>query len=145
MLNSYNWHDEDGVIWRWNKSGVFSVKSFYSFLSNGGLICPYYKIICQNIAPLKVRLTLWLLLSDSLLTGKRLRLRHVPVEQFCVFCGFVEEDSVHIFLKCPYINFFWGFFKSVFQFRYMPTDINDCGLGGCFLVLCLVLGCYGIS
>lgn len=70
MLNSYNWSDEDGVLWRWNDSGAFTVKYLYGFLSNGGLVCPFYKLIWRILAPLKVRIHTWLLLNDCLLTGE---------------------------------------------------------------------------
>lgn len=66
----------DQFIWRWNTDGVFTVKSYYNFLNLGGTR-PFYKIIWQNIFPLKVKIHIWLLLGNRLLTGE------TPSETHC--------------------------------------------------------------
>lgn len=97
LLNFYEWKDFDGYSWRWEKLGLFSVKSFDRFLIDGGVTCPYYKIIWKVIALLKVRLQLWLLIHNGLLTGERLHRRNVIGSQSCLICNLVEDSFAHIF------------------------------------------------
>lgn len=71
LLDSYPWKDKDEYIWRWDKSGIFSIKSFYKFMNHGGLICPFFKVIWDNITPFKVKVHAWLVINNYLLMGKK--------------------------------------------------------------------------
>lgn len=104
LINTYHWQEVDSFHWRYNKSGEFTVRSYYTFLNNGGLICPYYRIIWRNIAPLKVRMLVWLVLSNSLLTGDRLRNKHIVTFQLCYFYNQAEETLEHIFLNLSFYS-----------------------------------------
>lgn len=71
------------------------------------------------------RLNLWLLIHNALLTGERLRNRHVISFQLCSFCNTVEDSSSHIFLDCLFIQFFWDFFSKSFDFSVRSFSISD--------------------
>lgn len=114
------------------------MKSYYSFLNEGGLNCLHYKFIWQNIVPSKVRILSWLLIGNGLLTKERLR--NVVSIQYCVFCNLVEELSNHIFLKCPFVSYFWTFLR----FRWFHVLYKIGGHFGDLLTLLPVLRSYGI-
>lgn len=124
LINNYEWKDSDKILWRWNNSWNFSVKSFYNFLNDGGLVCPDSKFIWQNLAPLKVRILLWLVLNNCLLTSSILKKRHLYIDRKCVFCE-EEEDLEHIFIKCLSLKFFWVFFLRFFNISFSPSCIRD--------------------
>lgn len=45
------------------------------------------KVIWQNIAPLKVRVLVWLVVQNKLLSVDNLGKRNIRVRNFCVFCS----------------------------------------------------------
>lgn len=125
LLNSYTWVEEDGFIWKWDHSGSFTISSLYKFINFGGILCPMFKIIWQNIAPLNVRLHAWLVINNCILTGDRMRQRHLNILQKCVFCNGEIESTTHIFLECPFSSFFWNFFSCGFEIGSLPTTVEE--------------------
>lgn len=123
LLDSYNWNDKDEYVWRWDKTRIFSVKSYYRFLNQGGLRCPYFNVIWNDSAPIKVRVHTCLVVNNYLLTGENLRLRHLSVTRKCMFCDVVEES--HIFLECPFVQPFWDYFRRRFSFPCAPKNIEE--------------------
>lgn len=62
----------DTPTWKLSQSGTFSVESLYKFLNNGGLACPYYKVIWKAAIPLKGKVFLWLMVRNKMHTGANL-------------------------------------------------------------------------
>ena len=63
---------DDQLTWLFNSSGQFSVNSYYKFLNCRGMQVVWASIIWKSIAPLKVKVFLWLLLRDRLQTKDQL-------------------------------------------------------------------------
>jgi len=65
---------DDSVIWTLGKRGTFNVKSIYNALSNfsSGI---YYKKIWKGKIPEKIKIFLWLIANDSILTKDNLMKR----------------------------------------------------------------------
>lgn len=59
---------EDLFIWTLEKSGSFSIKSFYKFLIGGGIHYPLYSHFWKSKCPSKITLFCWLAREDKLLT-----------------------------------------------------------------------------
>ncbi|XP_020251027.1 uncharacterized protein LOC109828435 [Asparagus officinalis] len=103
---------EDSRIWLWETNGIFSVKSFYQFLIDGGL-----RFDCADIwklsIPLKVKIMVWLALRQSLNTKDILTKKGIQLELNCVLCSKVEESHTHLFIECEFVFSLW---KSI-QFK----------------------------
>lgn len=59
-LNRDSEGEMDVKTWKLTKNGDFSVKSFYTFLIDGGLRCPVAKFFYRNKYPKKINLFNWL-------------------------------------------------------------------------------------
>lgn len=122
--NGHDWHHKDRYYWRQGSSGEKMLDLFIPFFIDGGTNCSFHKIIWQNIAPPKVKVHLWILIHNVLLTGERLRLRHLSDMHLCMFCKRVEESTHHIFLDCCQNLFFWDFL-TYFGFNSRPLSAFD--------------------
>ena len=59
-------------------------------------------------APMKVRIFIWLLMDNRLLTQEILHVRAYPVDAGCPFCNNrAIETRDHIFWECTYTRSFW--------------------------------------
>lgn len=62
----------DRPIWMFHPTGIYSVKSFYAVINNGG-VTPVHTPALWNIAvPPRIHIFLWLLANNKLLTGDNL-------------------------------------------------------------------------
>ena len=72
-LNQINLSEgEDVVSWYLTSSNVFSVKSCYSMLNDGGCRSMYKKSIWKSAAPLKVNIFVWLAYHAKILSKENL-------------------------------------------------------------------------
>ncbi|XP_039118577.1 uncharacterized protein LOC120254543 [Dioscorea cayenensis subsp. rotundata] len=118
---------EDLKRWRLSSNGVFSVKSFYSFLVDGGIRCPWTPVILKGSCPRKVNLINWLAWEDKILSLENLALRRCNLlpSTTCVMCHSNVESTNHLFLQCPVALHVWGFFGHLFDVRSNPSSMRD--------------------
>ena len=96
QLNSNN----DQIVWRWSRTGRFSVHSLYSWLDFGAIPNSSFSTIWNANIPLKIRIFLWLAKQNKILTRDNLGKKGWIGDQSCVFCTSQESVS-HLFLLCP--------------------------------------------
>lgn len=87
---------------------TFSIKLIYRFLNDGGCRLRYAKYIWRVWCPLKIRVFLWLLAKEALLTLENLQKREWIGPNICVLCGHEEESTQHITLSCEYARVIWS-------------------------------------
>jgi hypothetical protein len=96
---------EDNFIWDLTSSGVFSVKSLYLDLMNGD--AQYlHKFIWKFKVPLKIRIFMWFLQRNVILTKDNLAKRKWQGDSKCCFCN-QEETIHHLFISCPLAKIMW--------------------------------------
>ncbi|XP_057856996.2 uncharacterized protein LOC131066288 [Cryptomeria japonica] len=80
--------DEDELIWTYSKSGEYSVKEGYNYLSTGcsGEDLPF-KLFWHVVCLPKVGAFAWLAVQNRILTGMRLDRLGITVVFPCVMCG----------------------------------------------------------
>ena len=66
--------DPDKVTWKFNKNGIFSVKSTYNTLT-GQASGVYHKKIWKNKIPEKFKIFLWLIANGAILTKNNMLTR----------------------------------------------------------------------
>ena len=93
-----------------DKSSLISVINVYNTLS--------YKFWPEKVVgwrnqlwkwscPLKLKLFIWLLLEDKILTWKNLQRRGWSGLGICFMCRSNEESSQHLFVSCPFTILIW--------------------------------------
>lgn len=106
--------DRDVRHWKLSPNGVFSVKSFYHFLNDGGLRCRWTPSILKGCYPKKINLFNWLAWDDKILTLQNLANRRSNFLQdiTCVMCHAEVESSDHLLIQSrgfSYLELFQSF------------------------------------
>ncbi len=115
----------DEVEWRWNKKGIFSVKSTYSVLINRGIRDPVACSIWGLSLPEKVKIFLWLTLLSRLPTVDRLSAKGWSGNTTCVLCGCFAETADHLFLGCVLTRFLFEMGEGVVDIQGMGTSVRN--------------------
>lgn len=100
----------DELTWRWAASGSYTAKSAYHILIQGGLVrWQFWCTWCYYIPP-TVKLFLFLLLKDKLLTREVLQRRSFNCPDiFCPMCDSgAVETSLHLFFQCQHSLRIWN-------------------------------------
>ncbi|XP_039141329.1 uncharacterized protein LOC120278666 [Dioscorea cayenensis subsp. rotundata] len=94
---------KDGRHWKLSSNGMFSVKSFYQFLNDGGIRCRWTPSILKGGCPRKVNLFNWLAWDNKILTLQNLADRRCNVlhDITCVMCHAEVESADHLLTQSP--------------------------------------------
>ena len=125
LIYSYPFTDEvDKVCWRWNKKhGIFSTKSTYDWLSQGDE-GPGFKHIWKAKIPYKIKIFMWLLEQNAVLTKDNLLRRNWLGDSACYFCSYSESRD-HLFFQCPISKVVWGIFGTFLGATNIPRDLGQ--------------------
>lgn len=96
----------DKVIWSLNNSGKFLTKSVYKWLEKP-LAGAHYGWIWKAPLPLKIKIHMWQLFCNAVLTRDKLKKRKWTGNLMCSFCN-VPEDAQHLFFGCGIAKSVWG-------------------------------------
>lgn len=117
----------DNKWWRLIGNSVFTVKSFYSFLNDGGLCCPIARFFWRNTWPKKINIFNWLVWKDKSISlenlGKR-RCNWFPTTT-CVLCHSAIKSVDHLFLQCPITRQVWGYFVRLLHLPDLPMPMQS--------------------
>ncbi|XP_020112154.1 uncharacterized protein LOC109726772 [Ananas comosus] len=114
----------DKLTWRWSPNGLFSVKSTYLALTDGGTRDPGLNLIWKLYIPLKVKVFCWLTLKKRLPTTDLLVKRGWVGNVHCVLCGADAESVDHLFTKCVFTKFIIVTGVDDIQARDLGSDVN---------------------
>jgi hypothetical protein len=89
--------EKDKPVWKWTKSGIYSVKSMYNHLCRHGADRSF-KHLWKSKIPLKIKIWLWLIWHDAIATKDNLLKRNWNGSASCQFCHHDESIS-HLFLS----------------------------------------------
>jgi len=112
---------KDAFVWGLNASGIFTVKSMYAALINNEVRVS--QDIWQTKLPIKIKIFLWYLKKEVVLTKDNLVTRNWSGDRGCCFCHFPETIN-HLFFDCFYAKFLWRAVHIIFGLP-PPTNIND--------------------
>jgi hypothetical protein len=99
-------NEKDIARWSWEKSGTFSVKSMYNHLFSGDPDEPNTKLWKSKI-PLKIKIFLWLIQQNAILTKDNLSKRKWTGDIRCYFCN-ENENIEHLFFSCSVARYIWS-------------------------------------
>jgi hypothetical protein len=103
---------------------MFSAKSLYNKMQQGGATVAHVKDIWKIAAPLNVCIFLWQLANDRLPAAQQIKKRHGPSHGNCVLC-IRPEDVSHIFFTYPLAQFQWSAVRSMLNISWNPSCFAD--------------------
>ena len=117
---------DDLVSWKFGPLGRFSVKSVYNVLtiSDSG---PYHKKIWKGKVPAKIKIFLWLLMNNAILTKDNLLRRKWVGSPICYFCN-QEETVAHLFFQCSTAKAVWAIVAQCIGANNVPKSFGQCWL-----------------
>jgi hypothetical protein len=124
LIFCFNTNDEKDVAkWDWEKSGFFSVKSTYKFLCRNDYGLNHNKIWKAKI-PLKIKIFMWLVSQEAILTKDNLSRRKGKSDNTCAFC--IDKESIHhIFFECMTAKYIWSLLAYSLGADCRPTNMNQ--------------------
>ena len=135
--SSYLDPSNDALIWRWTTDGLYPCSSTYKFMHNGGVQSAYNQSVWKFRVPMKVRIFLWLLFRNQILTQEVLVKRGCMVDEGCCFCNNNGiETRQHLFWECTYANSFW---------RGLAAELNLPPMSGTTLINVWIRGRKGLT
>lgn len=116
---------ENGIPkWRWDKQGQFTCASAYRAMHHSGFISPFHGELWKTKVLMKVRIFIWLMLDNKILTQEVLFHRGCIVPTGCHFCGDIAMESKdHIMWDYIYARRFW--FSITAQFNFNMDGAED--------------------
>jgi hypothetical protein len=99
--------NDQADVFRWNlhQNGQYTVKSLYLALINTG-VTNMNKQLWKLKVPLKIKIFMWYLKREVVLTKDNLARRNWDGSKQCSFC--LHDESVqHLFFECWYTRFLW--------------------------------------
>jgi zinc-binding in reverse transcriptase len=94
----------DIIIWRWSKIRIFSTSSCYNWLDFRGIQVCRFSSTWKSIIPLKIKVFLWLVRQNKILTKDNLIKKSWQGNSLCVFCN-CQESTYHLFISLIFITF----------------------------------------
>jgi hypothetical protein len=126
-------NEGDFIAWYPEKLGIFTVKSAYrlglskqmqqqdrgasSVRPDGSR--PAWRTIWKCPVPPKVKTLAWKICSNAIATQQSMLRRNMTNHGTCTICGIEEEDTFHVFLRCPHARQLWIAMKEVWP---LPED-----------------------
>lgn len=111
------------MVWRWEKTDIFSIHSMYLFYKHGGMVCRSTETIFRIKAPLKVRLFVWLTKNNAILTWDNLQKRGWKGPGKCVMCNNNSASVIHLFFECVWARRAWDHIFDINSFNNI--NIHD--------------------
>ncbi|KAG7557811.1 Reverse transcriptase domain [Arabidopsis suecica] len=102
---------KDRVSWLGNSNGAFSVSSAYAIITKeeapGPCMERFYKEIWTVVAPERVRVFLWLVANQVIMTNVERVRRHLGDSEVCQVCKGAVESILHVLRDCPAMSGVW--------------------------------------
>ena len=99
-------------MWAMCASGVYSVKSFYSFVNHRVVVPVCTPAVWKLKIPPRIHVFLWLLANNKLLTRDNLAKRRTVDDLSCLFCS-EQETCHHLFFGCFVANLVWPVISDI--------------------------------
>jgi len=115
--------ERDCPRWIWGKTGRFSVKSMYKHFFSEEANEPNKKIWKTKL-PLKIKIFMWLIQQNSILTKDNLLKRGWNGDSKCMFCR-EDESIIHLFFECSMAKYVWSMVAMVVGGDCRPSSFDQ--------------------
>ncbi|KAI5344364.1 PREDICTED: reverse mRNAase [Prunus dulcis] len=130
--------DIDRLIWPYEKSGRYTVKSGYHWVHHKNqafnhqhpstsiaITKDIWKALRKTQTPPNIRNFMWRIFRNSLATNDNLCKRRIRQSPICPICKSHEETLKHILLLCPWVKSVW--FRGCLTYRVNPQEVTNIG------------------
>ncbi|RVX17177.1 hypothetical protein CK203_003109 [Vitis vinifera] len=118
--------EEDSVIWKEGRDGLFRVKKAYSVLASPIVAEFPNNNIWVDRVPTKLAFFAWEAAWGKVLTLDRLQRRGWQFPNCCFLCGCEEETINHILIHCTVVKVFWDIILRLFGVQWaFPESIKE--------------------
>lgn len=98
---------KNGISWKWTPAGDFSCASTYKISHHTWEIALNHNFLWKLKIPMKVRIFIWLMIENKILTQEVLQNQGCTVQPSCHLCNMnCLEILYHIMWSCPYASAF---------------------------------------
>jgi hypothetical protein len=111
---------KDEPVWVWGKNKSYSVKSMYSHLCSG-IGGGANRRIWKSKLPPKIKVFMWLINQNAILTKDNLMRRNWQGGLSCSFCN-LNESINHMFFDCYLARYVWSLIAWVVGAVCRPTS-----------------------
>jgi hypothetical protein len=113
----------DIISWKFGNKGLFSVKSIYNVMTanDSG---PYAKAIWKGRIPSKIKIFLWMVSSNAILTKDNMIKRKWVGDPACYFCP-SEETTSHLFFQCSTARAVWATVAVCIGANDIPNSLQQ--------------------
>lgn len=97
--------EKDRLAWLPNPKGTFTIASGYQKLLSqqlNGMEVQWWKFLWKKNSWPKYNFFVWTMDLNKYLTWDNIRKCGFQGSSMCILCGSNEEDSSHLFLRCPF-------------------------------------------
>lgn len=102
---------EDKITWMGTENGGFTVRSAYTVLTaeqlEGQCMERFFDRIWKVVAPERVRVFLWLVGNQVIITNEERLRRHMGDTDVCPVCRGATESIIHVLRDCPAMAGIW--------------------------------------
>jgi ribonuclease HI len=133
-------NDADFLAWAPEKQGIYSVRSAYRLaleeqMQMRGLEStstrpqgerPIWQMIWKCPVPPKVQHLAWKIGCNALATQVNKHRRGIRTPPTCLICGQEDEDTFHVFVRCPHARDLWNAMRETWD---IPADESLCNTG----------------
>jgi hypothetical protein len=116
-------NDRDKPMWIWGKKKSFSVKTMYTHLCRNE-IEKHNKRIWKAKMPLKIKIFMWLMQLNAILTRDNLTKRNWQGDKRCSFCN-NDESVIHLFFECALARYIWSLIVMVIGADCRPISLDQ--------------------
>lgn len=96
---------------------MFTVKTAYELLVQGEQwLDPFWKILWKLKIPPKLQFFLWLFYHEKIMSNAQRVKRRLSSDSSCSYCGWYNEDALHILRDCSKAKELWSQFLLPSQF-----------------------------
>ena len=118
--------EEDSVIWKEGRDGLFRVKIEYSVFASPIVAEFLNSNIWVDRVPTKIAFFAWEATWGKVLTLDRLQRRGWQFPNCCFLCGCEEETINHILIHCTVVRVLWDIILGLFGVQWaFPESVKE--------------------
>ncbi|WVZ88316.1 hypothetical protein U9M48_034851, partial [Paspalum notatum var. saurae] len=120
ILQVWHWGvGEDQMIWKLNKSGVYTSRSLYRLLMDSGVVDSCVMKIWEARMPAKIKKKFWMAWKNRIQRAEQLVVRKWKGSEFCKLCGLTESTD-HLIFCCPVARAVWCWVRDALGWSRVP-------------------------
>jgi hypothetical protein len=111
------------ITWKFGGHGCFTMKSVYNALTSNDS-GPYHKKVWKSKIPAKIKIFLWLVMNNAILTKDNMIKRNWQGDPSCYFCDQVETVN-HLLFQCSVAKAVWAIIAVSLGANNVPRSLEQ--------------------